>query len=241
MGEGLGQGAMAKVLLVEDSPDLAQLIARELQAASYEVALADNGVSALALHADQQPDLVILDWMLPEMDGLEVLRRLRQSSTTPVLMLTGRDDEIDRVVGLEVGADDYLVKPFSMRELLARTRAMLRRFDLIQQTVAADPGRESSPLRYQNLSLDPVTHTVRLEGEKLDLTRTEFDLLHLLMRHPGQVFARAELLDRIWQASFTGQDRAVDYAIHRLRRKLQPMGELIETVHGVGYRFQSDK
>src|SRR5260370_19279105 len=135
---------MAKVLLVEDAPDLAQLIARELHAAHYEVALADNGVSALQMHADEHPDLVILDWMLPKMDGLEVLRRLRQSSTTPVLMLTGRDDEIDRVLGLEVGPDDYLVKPFRMPELLARTRAMLRRFDLIQQTVAADPGRESS-------------------------------------------------------------------------------------------------
>src|SRR5579871_5895791 len=129
---------MAKVLLVEDAPDLAQLIARELRAASYEVALADNGVTALQLHADEHPDLVILDWMLPEMDGLEVLRRLRQSATTPVLMLTGRDDEIDRVVGLEVGADDYLVKPCSMRELLARTRAMLRRFDLIQQAATAE-------------------------------------------------------------------------------------------------------
>src|SRR5258708_35030808 len=134
---------MAKVLLVEDAPDLAQLIARELHAAHYEVALADNGVTALQMHADEHPDLVILDWMLPEMDGLEVLRRLRQSSTTPVLMLTGRDDEIDRVVGLEVGADDYLVKPFSMRELLARTRAMLRRFHLIQQSITAHPEREA--------------------------------------------------------------------------------------------------
>ncbi len=181
--------------------------------------------------------LLRVSFMLPTMR----LRWPITASTTPVLMLTGRDDEIDRVVGLEVGADDYLVKPFSMRELLARTRAMLRRFDLIQQSISGTPDREAAPLRYQALSLDPVTHTVRLEDEKLDLSRTEFDLLHLLMRHPGRVFARDELLDRVWQASFSGQDRAVDYAIHRLRRKLRSVGDFIETVHGVGYRFQSDK
>src|SRR6266849_5658650 len=175
---------MAKVLLVEDAPDRAQLIARELHAARYEVALADNGVSALQMHADEHPDLVILDWMLPEMDGLEVLRRLRQSSATPVLMLTGRDEEIDRVVGLEVGADDYLVKPFSMRELLARTRAMLRRIELFQQAISAERKPENTALRYQNISLDPVMHTVMVDDQKLDLTRTEFDLLHLFMRHP---------------------------------------------------------
>src|SRR2546423_1756772 len=129
---------MAKILLVEDAPDLAQLIARELTASRYDVIVCDNGLTALEQHASQQPDLVILDWMLPGMDGLEVLRRLRQSAAPPVLMLTGRNEEIDRVVGLEVGADDYLVKPFSMRELLARTRAMLRRVELIQQTMQAD-------------------------------------------------------------------------------------------------------
>jgi DNA-binding response OmpR family regulator len=155
-------------------------------------------------------------------------------------MLTGRDEEIDRVVGLEVGADDYLVKPFSMRELLARTRAMLCRVDLIQQATNADHKPGSAALRYHDLALDPVPHTVRLAGQKLDLSRTEFDLLHLFMRHPGQVFPRADLLDRIWNASYSGQDRAVDYAIHRLRRKLQSMSACIETVHGVGYRLQGE-
>jgi DNA-binding response OmpR family regulator len=224
---------MPKILLVEDASDLAQLIARELRAARYEVAIADNGVSALQQHADQRPDLVILDWILPEMDGLEVLRRLRQTSGTPVLMLTGRDEEIDRVVGLEVGADDYLVKPFSMRELLARTRAMLRRAEHLQR----DREPENRVFRYHNISLDPTAHIVTLEDHELDLSRTEFDLLHLFIRHPGQVFARADLLERIWHAAYSGQDRAVDYAIHRLRRKLESMGDCIETIHGVGYRF----
>jgi DNA-binding response OmpR family regulator len=224
---------MSKILLVEDAHDLAQLIARELSAAGYEVTLADNGIAALESHAHQQPDMVILDWGIPEIDGLEVLRRLRQSASTPVLMLTGRNEEIDRVVGLEVGADDYLVKPFSMRELLARTRAMLRRIVLFQQ----QPDRKPT-IRYSGIVLDIMTHVVTLNGASLDCTRTEFDLLALFLQHPGQVFARAELLDRVWGVIYDGQDRAVDYAIHRLRRKLHPMGEAIETVHGVGYKLR---
>ena len=236
---------MPKILLVEDATDLADLIARELIAARYDVAVVANGESALEQHASQPPDLIILDWMLPGMDGLEVLQRLRRSSATPVLMLTGRAEEIDRVVGLEVGADDYLVKPFSMRELLARIRAMLRRVEMIQQAVG-QPGNafhaiEPEPLHYQGITLDPVSHTVTVQGQKLDVSRTEFDLLHLFMRHPGQVFGRDDLLDRVWNSTSTGQDRAVDYAIHRLRRKLLQAGDLIETVHGVGYRLRDDK
>ncbi|HLY26478.1 MAG TPA: response regulator transcription factor, partial [Aggregatilineales bacterium] len=198
---------MSKILLVEDSAELAQWIARELAAARYEVSVADNGLMAIEQHAREHPDLVILDWGLPDVDGLEVLRRMRQLSPTPVLMLTGRDQEIDRVVGLEVGADDYLIKPFSMRELLARTHAMLRRVELIAQLVKTEQAGESHALHYQALSLDAVTHTVSLHGEKLDLSRTEFDLLQLFMRHPGQVFDRADLLDRIWDADYSGQDR----------------------------------
>src|SRR5258708_4195404 len=151
---------MAKILLVEDDADLAQLIARELRSSTYEVVIVDNGVSALEQHTAQQPDLVILDWVLPGMDGLDVLQKLRQTASTPVLMLTGRNEEIDRVVGLEVGADDYLVKPFSMRELVARTRAMLRRVELITQTVNTKP----TFLRYSGIVLDPATHLVTING-----------------------------------------------------------------------------
>jgi DNA-binding response OmpR family regulator len=254
---------MAHILLVEDAHDLAELIARELRAANHDVITAADGRAALQLHAAHAPDLVILDWNLPEVDGLEVLRRLRQHAPTPVLMLTGRTEEIDRVVGLEVGADDYLVKPFSMRELLARTRAMLRRVELIRQQVrmsadeAPPPPRDpeakvggpgggkaaASPsplaLHYADLVVDSAAYAATLNGVPLDLSRLEFDLLHLFVSHPGRVFTRDHLLDTVWGNAFDGQDRAVDYVIHRLRQKLAGLGEAIETVRGVGYRMRS--
>ncbi|MBX3081500.1 MAG: response regulator transcription factor [Anaerolineae bacterium] len=230
---------MARILVVEDTLDLAQLIARELRASNFEVTLADNGRQALELHAAQRPDLIILDWNLPELDGLEVLRRLRQYASTPVLMLTGRVDEIDRVVGLEVGADDYLVKPFSMRELLARTRAMLRRVELIRQQLTLDHSKPSELLTYQGMCLDLATHTVTLNGLALDLSRIEFDLLHLFLAQPGRVFSRDALLDQVWGNAYDGQDRSVDYVIHRLRQKITPLSDCIETVRGVGYRLRS--
>jgi DNA-binding response OmpR family regulator len=234
---------MAKILIVEDAHDLAQLIARELKACGYETITVDNGLSALKVLADQRFDLVILDWVLPELDGLEVLRRMRQHSATSVLMLTGRVDEIDRVLGLEVGADDYLVKPFSMRELVARTRAMLRRVALIQQAMtAADPHPEPDrKISHGALDIDPETHIARLNQQPLDLSRSEFDLLYLFLRFPGRVFEREYLLETIWGEVHVNHDRSVDNVIHRLRRKLGTLGEAIETVHGVGYRLHMDK
>ncbi|MHB8626367.1 MAG: response regulator transcription factor [Aggregatilineales bacterium] len=229
---------MTKILIVEDGIDLAQLITRELKACGYEVIAVDNGLSALDIHAKQAIDLIILDWVLPELDGLEVLRRLRQRSATPVLMLTGRVDEIDRVLGLEVGADDYLVKPFSMRELVARTRAMLRRAELIQHTLATARQAGAIQASYGPLSIDSETHTARLNGKLLDLSRTEFDLLHLILQSPGRVFERAYLLETIWGELHVKHDRSVDNVIHRLRRKLGDFGDCIETVHGVGYRLR---
>src|SRR5262249_37921113 len=154
---------MATILLVEDTTALAQVIARELRTAGYDVAIVDKGLSALELHANLRPDLVILDWMLPQLGGLEVLRRLRQSFATPVLMLTARDDEIDRVVGLEVGADDYIVKPFSVRELVARVRATLRRVELIRQTLEADRKASDVPAQYGPLILSPDAHLATLD------------------------------------------------------------------------------
>jgi DNA-binding response OmpR family regulator len=229
---------MARILVVEDTPDLAALIARELRASNFEVSIAENGRQALELHAAQMPELVILDWNLPELDGLEVLRRLRQYASTPVLMLTGRVDEIDRVVGLEVGADDYLVKPFSMRELLARTRAMLRRVELIRQQLTVDQVKPSDVLTYQTLHLDLTNHSVTLDGVMLDLSRMEFDLLHLFLSQPGRVFSRDYLLDNVWGNNYSGQDRSVDSVIHRLRQKIAPLSECVETVRGVGYRLR---
>ena len=229
---------MAKILLVEDTPDLAQVIARELEAAGYDVIRAGDGLTALQLHAAHSPDLILLDWMLPKLDGLEVLRRLRRTSAVPVLMLTARGEETDRVVGLEVGADDYLTKPFSMRELIARMRAMLRRVEQIQQMLNADRANAETSIQRGALRLDPQAHLAVLDGEPLDLSRTEFDLLHLLLRNPGRAFSRVYLLDTVWGETYVGGDRSVDNAMVRLRKKLGALGDDIETVWGVGYRLK---
>ncbi|HSR35422.1 MAG TPA: response regulator transcription factor [Anaerolineae bacterium] len=228
---------MARILLVEDAKDLAQVIERELEAAGYEVDCAGDGSMALDLHSRRRPDLVILDWMLPGLDGLEVLRRIRQTSVVPVLMLTARGEEIDRVIGLEVGADDYLAKPFSMRELLARVRALLRRISHVQQILAEDRRRDTASMRYAGLTLEPEAYRATLDGDALELTRTEFELLHFLLRNPGRAFSRAYLLDAVWGENYVTGDRSVDNAVLRLRRKLGDLGEAIETVWGVGYRL----
>src|SRR5579883_2752051 len=229
---------MTTILLVEDKLDLAQVIARELTAENYTVYHAGDGLAALDTHAREHPDLVILDWMLPRLDGLEVLRRLRQSAPTPVLMLTARSEETDRVVGLEVGADDYLTKPFSMRELVARVRALLRRADLIRQTLYADRATAGEVLCLGTLQLDPQAHVATINGETLDLSPTEFALLHLLLRSPGRAFSRAYLLDTVWGETYVGGDRSVDNTVLRLRKKLGAVGEDIETVWGIGYRLR---
>ncbi len=231
---------MATILLVEDARELAQVIARELELAGYRIVQAGDGTSALEAHAREQPELVILDWMLPRLDGLEVLRRLRQAAPTPVLMLTARSEEADRVIGLEVGADDYLTKPFSMRELLARVRAQLRRAELIRQTLSADRNDAGAPLTRGPLQLDPAAHRAALDGVPLDLTPTEFALLHLLLRSPGRAFSRAYLLDTVWRESYVGGDRSVDNAVLRLRKKLGSLGEAIETIWGIGYRWRPE-
>jgi DNA-binding response OmpR family regulator len=228
---------METILLVEDEKELAHVVARELEAVGYRVLWAADGRSALDLHSHQQPALVILDWMLPGMDGLDVLRHIRQTSAVPVLMLTARSEEIDRVIGLEVGADDYLTKPFSVRELIARVRALLRRISHVQQILEADRQHSMATIQYNELSLEPGAYLVTLEGSPLDLTRTEFELLHFLLRNPGRVFSRSYLLDAVWGEHYVAGDRSVDNAILRLRKKLGSMGEAIETVWGVGYRL----
>ena len=229
----------ATVLLVEDEAQLARLVVRELEAAGYRVCHAADGAAALRLFAEEAPDLVVLDWMLPGPDGLEVLRRIRQSSAVPVLMLTARAEEVDRVVGLEVGADDYLTKPFGTRELVARARALLRRHERLQEMLAADRAEGGAALRFGPLELDPAAHLVSLGGEPLDLTRTEFGVLNLLLRNRGRAFSRAYLHDAVWGEPSVEGDRSVDNAILRLRRKLGPLGEAIETVWGVGYRLRA--
>ena len=231
---------MATILLVEDEPDLARVIARELEVAGYGVRCAADGETALRALLDRLPDLVVLDWMLPGMDGLEVLKRLRQTSALPVLMLTARSEEVDRVIGLELGADDYLTKPFGPRELIARVRALLRRHERLQEMLAADRAEGTSVLSFGPLVLDASAHTARLAGESLELTRTEFGLLHLLLRNKGRAFSRAYLHDAVWGEPAVDGDRSVDNTVLRLRKKLGPLGEGIETVWGVGYRLSAN-
>src|SRR5215471_12000106 len=172
------------ILVVEDAADLASLIVRELEATGFATRHAADGLTALEVHARTLPDAVILDWMLPKLDGLEVLRQLRRTAATPVLMLTARDDVADKVAGLEVGADDYLTKPFPMEELIARVRALLRRSELIRQTLSADRGGAAETLIRGPLRVDPEAHQATLDGMTLDLSPTEFALLCLLLKSP---------------------------------------------------------
>lgn len=229
---------MATVLVVEDADELAELLVRELSGDGHDVRRAEDGERALTLYDRARPDVVILDWMLPRMDGIAVLRQLRRRGHTPVLMLTARGEEVDRVLGLEVGADDYLTKPFGIRELLARVRALLRREETLRQALLADRESAGSAIAYGKLRLDPDAHQVTLAGEPVDLTPTEFDLLQLLMRSPGRTFSRAYLLETVWAENLLGGDRAVDNAVLRLRKKLGPLKDRIETVWSVGYRLK---
>jgi len=228
---------MALVLLVEDEVDMSNLIRDHLAAEGHEVEQAFDGRTALVLAQRRPPDLVILDWMLPDLDGLAVCRRLRDDHLMPIIMLTARTEEIDRVLGLEVGADDYVPKPFSMRELLARARAALRRVALESQRGVAVVTAGPAPIVHGPLRIDPAAHTATLDGELLHLTPKEYDLLALFATHPGRAFSRDFLVERIWDNHFEGFDRAVDTHIRRLRRKLGPLGDAIVTVWGVGYRF----
>lgn len=228
---------MSLVLVVEDEVDLSDVMRDRLVADGHEVAVTHTGAAAMAAVAKRVPDVVLLDWMLPDMDGLAVCRRLRQQHLMPIIMVTARGNEVDRVLGLEVGADDYLVKPFSLRELLARVRAMLRRVDL--------EGRRQGPtstdrVQIGALLVDTASHVAMLDGVPMHLTRKEFELLTVLVSNPGRAFSREFLVQRIWGTDFDGFDRAVDTHVTRLRRKLGPLGERIVTVWGVGYRFNPE-
>jgi DNA-binding response OmpR family regulator len=228
---------MATILLIEDAQQLAQVLVRELAAEGYRTVHAADGLAGLALYAREPPDLVVLDWMLPQLDGLEVLRRMRLIAPTPVLMLTARDAEADRVAGLDAGADDYLTKPFGMPEFLARVRALLRRVEQLRRQMLAD--RSGSGMATSGLlRIDSDAHRATLDGEPLDLSPTEFALLFLLVSNPGRAFSRAYLLETIWGGASVEGDRAVDNAIMRLRKKLGLQSDAIETVWGVGYRLR---
>jgi DNA-binding response OmpR family regulator len=227
---------MARVLVVEDEVALNDLVRAHLEQAGHAVRQAHDGPSALRAAAEFAPELVVLDWMLPGLDGLSVCRELRRSSLAPIIMLTARRDEADRVTGLQVGADDYVVKPFSPVELVARVHAMLRRVAL--DRAAAQPADGTTPLVCGSLVLDPAALTATVAGEPVTLSRREFELLSLMLRHPGRTFTRDFLIDRVWGADYEGLDRAVDTQMVRLRRKLGSFGQHIEAVWGMGYRLR---
>ena len=231
---------MSLVLLVEDEVDLSQVMRDRLVADGHEVVVAHDGASALNAVGKRVPDVVLLDWMLPDMDGLAVCRRLRQQHLMPIIMVTARGDEVDRVLGLEVGADDYLVKPFSLRELLARVRAMLRRVDLEGRRQAPAAGGGGERVVVGPLVVDAGSRVATLDGLPMHLTRKEFELLTVLVSNPGRAFSREFLVQRIWGSDFDGFDRAVDTHVTRLRKKLGALGDRIVTVWGVGYRFNRE-
>ena len=228
---------MAQILVVEDEVALSDLIRSHLVKEGHRVEQAFDGRQALAAADRGRPELVILDWMLPGMDGIAVCRELRRKHLMPILMLTARGAVADRVTGLQVGADDYLGKPFSIVELSARVGSLLRRVALDSAAATSDSG---VPMTFGPLVLDLSANRATLAGSMLDLSRREMDLLELLLRHPGRTFSREFLLERLWGSDFEGLDRAVDTQIVRLRRKLGDLGACIETVWGVGYRFRPE-
>jgi DNA-binding response OmpR family regulator len=225
-----------RVLVVDDEPMVTEVVERYLVRDGFDVSTADDGDAALALAQTWAPDLIVLDLMLPGKDGLEVCRTLRRDSSVPIIMLTARGDETDRIVGLEIGADDYIVKPFSPRELVARIKAVLRR-----SAAQNDPATSTDLLRFQGLTINPRTRTVEVNGKSASLTAKEFDLLHYLASHPEQVFSREQLMNDVWDYTFAGDASTVTVHIRRLREKIEPDSlrpRYVKTVWGVGYKFE---
>jgi two-component system alkaline phosphatase synthesis response regulator PhoP len=220
------------ILVVDDEARIVKLVRDYLERAGFQVLAAHDGQTALQIARRDRPDLVVLDLMLPGLDGLDVCRRLRQESGVPIIMLTARVEEADRVVGLELGADDYVTKPFSPRELVARVRATLRR--------ASGEVGPATVLRAGDVELDMASMSATVAGQPVDLTPTEFQLLAALARQPGRIFSREQLLEAVHGVAFDGYDRSVDSHVKNLRRKIEPdprQPRYIQTVYGLGYRF----
>lgn len=230
----MGGVALTKILLVDDEVLITDSLSYSLQREGFEVSSVTDGAQALKAVAEFEPDLIVLDLILPDMSGFEVCRRLRTTSTTPVIMLTARTEEIDRILGLEVGADDYLPKPFSFRELLARIRAMLRRVELDRQI------SQTQPVDLRTLRLDPIARRVYKLDQELLLSAREFDLLNVLMKNAGRALSREELLAQVWGEEWIGDPRTLDVHVRWLRLKIEDdpaSPQYLQTVRGYGYRF----
>lgn len=225
--------ARERILIIEDEARIAQFVERGLIYEGFRVNVARDGQTGLAVARDNPPDLVILDWMLPGLDGLEVCKRLRAASDVPILMLTAKDDIKDRVVGLDAGADDYLVKPFAIDELMARVRALFRR---------STPASRPEILRFGDLSLDTGTHRAYRQERAIDLTAKEYELLELFMRNPRQVLTRDVIFDRVWGYDFGGESNIIEVYVRYLRQKTEQDDDsrLIHTVRGVGYVLREE-
>jgi two-component system, OmpR family, alkaline phosphatase synthesis response regulator PhoP len=225
---------MIRILVIDDERSILELVTAYLTKEGYEVATAEDGISGLKAARTFKPDLVVLDIMLPGIDGVELLQRLRRESDVYTIMLTAKSEEIDKIVGLSVGADDYVTKPFSPRELVARVKAALRRLQTSQMDL------ETSLLDFQHMRIDLGSHRVWIDEEPVELTGTEFDILKVLAQHPRRVLSREQILEQVWGGSFYGEERVVDVHIGHIRQKLgRP--ELIQTVRGVGYRFEDER
>ena len=225
-----------RILVVDDEKIVTEVLERYLKREGYEVAVANNGAAALDFTRRWSPDLVVLDLMLPDIDGLEVCRRLREGRAIPIIMLTAKGDETDRIVGLEVGADDYVVKPFSPRELVARVKSVLRR------TETTESVKSTGQLRYGELAIDPVAREITRGGHHVNLTAKEFDLLLFLASHPNQVFTREQLMNQVWDYAYSAEYGTVTVHIRRLRAKIEsdPLRpRYLKTLWGVGYKFES--
>lgn len=234
-----------KVLIVEDDVTLRETLEYNLEKQGYAILSAGDGYQALELAQNEAPELIVLDIMLPGIDGFDVCRLLRKEMSVPILMLTARDDEVDKVVGLEMGADDYLTKPFSMRELLARVKALLRRVRLIREEISAENGTQTveaeEVLGYGNLSIDQARREVRLENDVVRLKPKEYELLIFLARNKGIALSRDLILERVWGWEYDGSSRTVDVHVRWLREKIEPEPSTavrIVTVRGIGYRFE---
>ena len=224
------------ILVVDDEPNILEVVSAYLRRELYNVVTATDGEAALKQFTETSPDLIVLDVMLPRLDGLEVCRRIRATSNTPIIMLTARSDETDKLVGLGIGADDYLTKPFSPRELVARIKAVLRRSLAV---APPEPGADDT-LKFPGLKINPRTRAVEMDAGPVELTAKEFDLLYFLARHPQEVFTRTQLLDQVWDYSYYGDTSTVTVHVRRLREKIEPdpmRPRYVKTVWGVGYKF----